>query len=94
MVIFRVISLVIIAVALMLLGADALTSLENGGMTLRTTAEVLNLIGQDGAGVQSLLEGSLPGALSPIVSQSMNIAAWVPLGVIGLILAMIFRVRG
>ena len=93
MVIFRVISLVIISAALMLLGADAMTSLETGTTTLRSAADVLNVVGQDGTGVQALLEGSLPAAVSPVVGGAMAAPAWIPLGVVGLILALIFRVR-
>jgi len=92
MVIFRVISLIIISGALMLLGADALSSLEQNQMTLRSTAEVLNLVGQDSGAVQSLLEGSVPAA-SPVIAQTMAAPAWVPLGILGMILALIFRVR-
>lgn len=84
--------MVIISGALMLLGADALSSLENKEMTLRSTAEVLNLVGQDSMAVQGLLEGSVP-ALGSYVGPLMATPAWVPLGILGMILALIFRVR-
>ena len=84
--------MVVIAGALMLLGADALSSLETGEMTLRSTAEVLNLVGQDSMAVQGLLEGSVP-ALGSYIAPVMATPAWVPLGVLGMILALIFRVR-
>ena len=73
MIIFRVISLVIIASALMLLGADALNSLESGSMSLKSTAEVLGLVGQDPAAVQTLLSSGTLEAAAPVVAQAMAI---------------------
>jgi hypothetical protein len=93
MIIFRVLSLVIIASSLMLLGADALNSLESGSMTLKSTAEVLGLIGQDPAAFQTLLSSGSLEVAAPVVAQTMTAPAWVPLGVIGLVLALIFRER-
>lgn len=77
----------------MLLGADALTSLENGGMSLRSTEEVLGLVGQDPAAISTLLSSGALEVAAPAVGPLMAAPAWVPLGVLGLILALIFRVR-
>ena len=94
MIIFRVISLVIIAAALMLLGADALTSLETGETTMRSLAEVLDLLSPGSAGgLSAWSTGALPGAVAPAVTAALAAPAWVPLGILGLILALIFRAR-
>ena len=48
-VLMRLVSLVLIVVALMLLGADAVTSLEKGGeITVRSLAAVWAIIDNDG----------------------------------------------
>lgn len=78
----------------MLLGADALTSLESGEPTMRSLASVLDLISPGSAGgLSAWSTGALPGAATPAVNAALNAPAWVPLGILGLILALIFRAR-
>ena len=94
MILFRIISLIVIAAALMLLGADALTSIEGGSVSMRSLADVLDLVNAGSAGgLSSWSQGALPGAIMPVIGAALGAPAWVPLGVLGLILALIFRVR-
>lgn len=94
MFIFRVIALITIAAALMLLGADALSSLENGEMAMRSLTEAIDLVSPGTAGtVQSFSENGLPAFASPAVSTIMALPGWIPVGLLGLLLAFIFRIR-
>ena len=93
MILFRIISLVIIAAALMVLGADALTSVEGGSVAMHSLAEVLDLASEGSAGaLSSWSQGALPVA-TPAVGMVLGAPAWIPLGVLGMFLALIFRVR-
>lgn len=80
---FRFIALFLIISALMLLGADAVGTLEGGGVVkLRSLGEVIAL----------LAPGFAPGADSPL-SPVLGLPGWALLGVLGLILAFVFRHR-
>ena len=93
MFIFRVISLVVIATAMMLLGADAVTSLESGEVTMRSLSSTLDLLDPGLAGsFQSWTDATLSAA-SPVVTAALGAPAWIPIGIIGLILAFLFRIR-
>ncbi len=77
----------------MLLGADALTSLETSEPTMRSLASVLDLLSPGSAGgLSAWSAGALPAAATP-VNAALGAPAWVPLGILGLILALIFRAR-
>ncbi len=93
MIIFRIISLLFVAGALMVLGADALTSLENGAVTLRPLNDVIALVSRDLAAAIADWQGALPGGLKEGVGYVLTSPAWVPLGVIGIFLAFLFRAR-
>jgi hypothetical protein len=80
---FRFIALFLIISALMLLGADAVGTLESGGVVkLRSLGEVLTLFAPALAPVAS-------GPLSPV----LGLPGWALLGVLGLVLAFVFRHR-
>jgi hypothetical protein len=94
MVLFRIISLVLIAAALMLLGADALTWLETGGenFTPRTLTQVTDLIMGDGTAA-GWVAMSPEAVQSPGVQTVFDAPSWAGLGGLGLILALLFRRR-
>ena len=78
----------------MLLGADALSSLESGEVTMRSLTAALDLVRPGIAGsVQTFSENGLPNFVSPVVSTVMALPGWIPVGVLGLLLAFIFRIR-
>lgn len=84
---FRVIAWVLVAIAIALLGADGVSSLETGEPVMRTTEMVLGLIGVDGA---ALAENS-PGGVSQAIGTIMGLPLWGVLGIIGVVLTLIFR---
>lgn len=84
---FRVIAWVLVAVAIALLGADGVSSLESGEPTMRSTETVLSLIGIDGAA----LAANSPGGVSQAINTIMGLPLWGVLGVIGVVLTLIFR---
>ncbi len=84
---FRILAWVFVAVAIALLGADGVTSLETGEPVMRSTEFVLGLIGINGA---ALAENS-PGGISQAVSTIMGLPLWGVIGVIGVVMTLIFR---
>ncbi|MFP3944916.1 MAG: hypothetical protein ACLFWF_13550 [Alphaproteobacteria bacterium] len=94
MVFFRVIAQLLIAASLMLLGADAVVSLESGEISMRTISEFSQL----------LTIGDLTGMLEQSYSMSegpkklllsiVGAPAWAVLGLIGMLMAWIFADRG
>jgi hypothetical protein len=80
---FRFIALFLIISALMLLGADAISTIEGGGVVkLRSMGDVLTLFAPSLAPVAS-------GPLAPV----LGLPGWALLGALGLILAFVFRYR-
>lgn len=90
---FRFIAWVLVALAIGLLGADAVTALERchegacSEVAMRSTADILTLFGVDGA---AMAEGS-PGGVSQALGTVMGLPLWGVLGIIGVVLALIFR---
>lgn len=84
---FRFIAWVMVALAVALLGADGVTSLETGEPVMRTTSDVLALIGVNGDAVAENSPGGLSGALSTV----LKLPLWGVIGVIGVVLTLIFR---
>ncbi len=83
MALFRFLAWLVLALAIALLGADAMSSLENGEPVLRSTGEILELVGLslDGG------EGDAPGILGTVLSLPL----WAVFGLLGVILVLIFR---
>lgn len=84
---FRFIAWVLVALAVALLGADGVSSLESGEPVMRSTADVLALFGLDGAG----LAENAPGGVSQALGAALGLPLWGVLGVIGVVLTLIFR---
>ena len=94
MVIFRILGLILVVAALMLLGADGIASLEAGELTLRTASEIWTLLHASSLEAFNAWAAGLPAFVQdPIVSTVLSIPAWVTLGVLGLLIALIFRKR-
>jgi hypothetical protein len=76
--------------ALMLLGADEISSIENGGIrTIRSLGRILTLYRAD---PEPLLM-SLPAWLSVALAWILALPGWGVLAVVGAALAIIFRAR-
>ncbi len=84
---FRFIAWVLVALAVALLGADGVSSLESGEPVMRSTADILAMFGLDGA---NLVENS-PGGVSQALGAVLGLPLWGVLGVIGVVLTLIFR---
>jgi hypothetical protein len=88
---FRFISLILIVAALMLLGADAVGTLESGGdVKLRSLQSVWALFAP--AAAASAMEG-LPAAVASPVGLLLSLPAWATFGLLGLLIAFLFRHR-
>ena len=84
---FRVLAWVFVAIAIALLGADGVSSLETGEPVMRSTEFVLGLIGVDGAAIAK----NSPGGISQAISTIMGLPLWGVIGVIGVVMTLIFR---
>ncbi len=84
---FRFVSWLLVAIAIALLGADAVSSMEAGEPVIRTSAEVLALIGVNGPAVAE----NSPGGLAKAIGTVLNLPLWAVLGLIGVVMTLIFR---
>jgi hypothetical protein len=87
----RLISLILIVAALMLLGADAVTSLEKGGeLTVRSLGVIWALLDPGHLILfKSWVQNHLP-AMAQGVYSFLALPGWAATGVLGVILAFIF----
>ena len=87
----RIFSLFLVVLALMMLGADAVTSLEHQGqISVRSFETIWSLF--DAGGVQAFkawTDHALPGVLAGTIFAVLSIPAW-SIGVIGVVLAFVF----
>jgi hypothetical protein len=87
----RFISLILIAIGLMLLGADVVTSLEKGHIVVRTLEQVWSALDAHSlVAFKAWLEHTLPPPTPGwIESFIANVYSWAPFGVLGVILAFL-----
>lgn len=91
MFLFRLIGLLLITLALMALGADALRSLEAGSLQIRSLASIWGLVHQASFdGLTGWVAATVPAASNPL-AMVMGYPAWAVLGVIGILIAAIIR---
>ncbi|MGQ0740679.1 MAG: hypothetical protein ACT4OG_00045 [Alphaproteobacteria bacterium] len=92
MVVFRILGAVLIAVGLMLLGADVVTTLEQGGdlwrgdLVVRSFDQVMVLAGCD---MRPWIETTLPEPVSGWLLELLAWPAWLVTGVPGLFFTFI-----
>ena len=93
-VLMRLVSLILIVIALMLLGADAVTSLERGGeLTVRNLGTVWGLLHPVSLnGFKDWIQNHAP-ALAHAVYSFLALPGWAATGVLGVILAFVFGRR-
>ena len=89
---FRFVSLVLIVVALILLGADMVASLAKGGqIAVRSIEQVWRFLGPGSiAGVKSWVEHTLPTPLRDWFYSVLALPAWALTGVLGVVIAFLF----
>lgn len=95
LVVLRLISLIFVVAALMLLGADIVTSLENGGkIMVRSLDQVWALFAKSAvASFHAWCTAHLPGFLNSGVAGLFGLPGWAVLGVPGIVLAFLFGRR-
>ncbi len=91
-VVMRLISLILVVVALMLMGGDIVTSLEKGGhISVRSLAEVWDLFDKGGVEVFKAWNAAhLPGFLATAIAWLLGVWSWLVVGLIGIVLAFLF----
>lgn len=93
-VVFRFFALILIVIALMLLGADVVTSLEKGALTVRSIGQVWGLFDAGGLGAfKSWVEATLPAPVPGWIYSLLGMWGWGVLGVLGVVLAFLFGRR-
>jgi hypothetical protein len=94
-VVLRLISLILVVSALMLLGADAVSSLENGGkIVVRSLDQVLALFDKPGVeAFHAWLGRHLPAVLAHGIDAIFTLPGWAATGVPGIVLAFLFGRR-
>lgn len=88
----RIVSLILVVIALMLMGADLVTSLERGGhIAVRSIATVWDLFDQGGPDAFKLwASGQLPSFIANAIGWLLGLWSWAVVGGLGVILAFIF----
>jgi len=91
----RFLSLVVVVIALMLLGADLVTSLENldkgGHITVRSLATIWGLLDQGSLDAfRHWTSSQLPGFLAATIDWLLGVYSWFAVGVIGMAMAFFF----
>ena len=91
----RFVSLVLIVIALMLLGADMVTSLEKGGqIAVRSIEQVWRFLGPASiAAVKAWVEHTLPAPMADWFYSVLALPAWALTGVLGVLIAFLFGRR-
>ena len=93
-VVMRLISLILIVTALMLLGADAVTSLERGGdLTVRSLGTIWGMIHPGSLNAAKSWVQNHAAFMAQGVYSSLALPGWAVTGVIGVILAFVFGRR-
>lgn len=93
-VLMRLVSLILIVAALMLLGADAVTSLERGGiLTVRSLDTIWALLNKASLDAFKGWVQNHAAFMAQFVFSTLAIPGWAVTGVIGVILAFIFGRR-
>lgn len=79
----------------MVLGADGIQTLEAGEVKIRSLGELWGLLHQASLdSTNAMIAESLPGFLAdPVFSSLLTFPSWAVLGVIGILIAFLFRRR-
>jgi hypothetical protein len=93
-VVMRLVSLLLIVIALMLLGADAVTSLERGGeLTVRTLDRVWSILHPASLNQFKDWVQNHASFMAHMVYSTLALPGWAATGVLGVILAFLFGRR-
>jgi hypothetical protein len=91
----RFVSLVLIVIALVLLGADMVASLQKGGqIAVRSIEQVWRFLGPSSiAAAKAWVEHALPSPLPDWFYSVLALPAWALTGVLGVVVAFLFGRR-
>jgi hypothetical protein len=93
-VLMRLISLFLIVAALMLLGADAVSSLERQGeLTVRSLGTIWGILNQHSLDAFKSWIQNHAAFMAQAVYSSLALPGWAATGVLGVILAFVFGRR-
>jgi len=93
-VLMRLISLILIVIALLLLGADAVSSLERGGeLVVRSLGNVWGILNQHSLDVFKIWVQNHAPYLAQGIYSFLALPGWAATGVLGVILAFVFGRR-
>ena len=93
-VLLRLISLILVVSAIMLLGADLVTSLENNKILVRSLDQVWALADKSAMlGFHAWCDHHLPGFLARGITAVFGLPGWGVTGVPGIVLAFLFGRR-
>jgi|SRR5437763_189444 hypothetical protein len=93
-VLMRLIALILVVSALMLLGADAVSSLEKGGeITVRSVGTIWAVLDKAGLDAFKTWVNHHAAFMEQGVYSSLALPGWAVSGVIGVILAFVFGRR-
>jgi hypothetical protein len=90
MALLRFLSLILIVVALMLLGADVVSSLEKGGAVVRSLSQILQLLGFDAN--LWLQQAFLPAFANACIAV-FSLPGWAVLGIPGAVFGLMSIAR-
>src|SRR5207237_9116819 len=91
MVLFRWLSLTLIVLALMLLGADIVSTLEAGsGVIIRSLDKVLLLFNMD---LKPWVQNTFSPSVANVLLSILSSPAWVTLGILGIVFSFIAPAR-
>ena len=92
---FRFFALLLIAIALMLLGADIVTSLETNAIAVRSIDQIWGLLNASSLhAFKSWVEMTLPPPVPGWIYSLLSMWAWGVVGVLGVIMAFLFGRAG
>lgn len=91
----RLVSLLLIAIGLMLLGADLIATLEHGGqVTIRSLDHVWTVIDAGSIdGMKAWLQQRAPQPVTHGIESFLALPGWAVFGVLGVVLAFLFGRR-
>lgn len=91
----RLVSLVLVCIALMLLGADLISTLENGGaVVIRSLDHAWTTVSSPSIeGMKVWLDHRAPQALTHGIESFLATPGWAVFGVLGVVIAFLFGRR-
>ena len=91
----RLVSLVLICIALMLLGADLISTLEHGGdVVIRSLDHVWTAVNSASIdGMKAWLQHRAPQPVTHGIESFLALPGWAVFGVLGVVLAFLFGRR-